>query len=232
MMSEQGKPDALSGSTTLTCEEIKEIERVGEALDFLFKGLREAESRFHEGKNAGRDGVIEAVEITIKFLLVYFPHFASGGLCIPLGALEDALMSLDDGLVVPLLKPAKPPRRGRVRASAFRACDKGTAAFTVTKLVATGVPKDVALEKVAQVFRKAGVTTNHGPMPTMATEREITARTIRGWCEKVNADVRRRGQAAQTFDLEMTMTAATPPSAPCLLDKLRNILALTRAAEH
>jgi hypothetical protein len=225
MMSEQEKPDALSGSTTLTCEEIKDIERVGEALDFLFKGLREAERRFHEGKNAGRDGVIQAVEITIKFLLMYFPHFASGGLCIPLGELVDALMSLDDGLVVPLLKPAQRPNGGRVRAPAFRDCDKGTAAFTVTKLIATGVPRDEAWEKVAQVFRKAGVKPDRGSKP-------ITARTVRGWCEQVEADVRRRGQAAQTFDLEMQENATAILSADALLDKLRNILTLTRAADR
>jgi hypothetical protein len=89
--------------------------------------------------------VIEAVETTTKFLR-NFPDVVDGGLHIPLGKLEDALLSLDDGLVPPLLRPVK--RGGRVRAPAMRECEKGTAAFTVARLIATGVPKSNALEKV------------------------------------------------------------------------------------
>ena len=75
-MSEEEKPGALPGFTTLSCSATasgfsvgltspspEEVDFLNKAFDFLFEGLRKAKSQFENGSDSGRDGVIEAVEI-------------------------------------------------------------------------------------------------------------------------------------------------------------------------
>jgi len=157
------------------------------AFDFLYGGLRDAKKLFEAGDSAGREGAIHALETVLKFLSRFQP-ILDEGLNAPLAGLSNALLSLDDGTVLALLKPVQP--RGRSRASAFRDSLKGAAAFTVDRLCATGRTAPDAHADVAQVLRDAGVTAARGRFPA------ITSRTVRGWCQEVAADIGRRGDAA------------------------------------
>jgi hypothetical protein len=84
------------------------IKSIGEALGFLFRGLHEANQRFIEGEDAGRLGVIAAVSTTIEFLSFFE---STTDLRQPLTAMLNAVVSLDDGGLPPLLKPVRRPGR-------------------------------------------------------------------------------------------------------------------------
>ena len=158
----------------------------------LYEGLIEAKQLFETGRNDGREGVIHAIETVLKFL-EKLGSIRSHGLHAPLVALFNALMNLDDGVVLPILKKAR--RTGRGRASAMRESIKGAIAFTVHGLHVTGMQMPAAQKLVASALQKQGLKAERG------RDQEITARTVRGWCADVAADVSRRGEAAQAFDL-------------------------------
>jgi hypothetical protein len=175
-----------------TTPSAKDLAAIKGAFNALYKGLIEAKQLFDSGRNEGREGAIHAVESVLKFLEGLTP-IRSYRLHAPLVELFNALMNLDDGEVRPILKKAR--RTGRGRASAVRESIKGAVAFTVHALHATGLQTPAAHKLVASAVQKQGV------MPERGRKQEVTARTIRGWCEDVAADVSRRGEAAQTFDL-------------------------------
>jgi hypothetical protein len=202
----------------------RQIEAANEAFDFLYSGLREAKQRFETGSDAGRDGVIHALETIVKFLGLYEPVLA-GGLHAPPAMLLDALMNLDDGVVHQMLRKVK--HSGRGRASAGRESFKGMVAFSVDGLCASGMIFKDAHESVARVLREEGVTPSRG-------SGEVDERTVRGWCEDVAADVGRHGEAAQTFDLLQKELEAETSAAPeiirrRLLDRLAHVARVTRA---
>src|SRR5262249_16301777 len=155
-----------------------------------YGGLRDAKNPFDTGDKASREGAIQSLEVLLKFLSQFQPVLDEG-LNAPLAALFNALLSLDDGTLLPILKPV--PVRGRSRASGIRDNLKGAAAFTVARLRGTGQSASDARAEVARVFRDAGVTSARGRYPA------ITRRTVRGWCEEVAVDIGRGGEAAQTF---------------------------------
>jgi hypothetical protein len=169
----------------------RDLNRLNEALAYIFHELRTAITLHQSNANAGREGVIHSVETTINFFSLFAPVILSS-LHSPLAVLHDALMNLDDGRVLPLLKPSK--KTGRPRASAMRGALIGAAAFTVKRLTETGMQAATAHKVVAHKLKSMAVRAGRGRAGTM------TARTIRGWCEEVNADVGRRGEAAQTYD--------------------------------
>jgi hypothetical protein len=125
--------------------------------------------------------------------LCKFPTSAAKALVAPLAALFDALMNLDDLRTQPMLHAAH--KSGRARAGAIRESHKGAAAFTVSRLRVAGMSRDEALGAVAKALRRVGFVPSRGRNP------RFTARTIRGWCEKVAEDVGCRGEAAQTCRL-------------------------------
>ena len=188
-MSQSKRKKRRNSNTTPSA---KDLAAMKETFNALYKGLDEARQLFENGRNNGRDGVIHAVECVLKLLEKSDP-IRSHGLHAPLVALFDALMNLDDGVVRPILKKAQRPGRGR--ASAMRESIKGTAAFTVHALRETGLQMRAAQASVARCLQKEGVTAERG------RARRIAARTVRGWCEDVAADVSRRGAAAQTYDV-------------------------------
>ena len=151
----------------------------------------------------------------------------SSALHTPLIVLFNALMSLDDGRVLPVLKPAK--KTGRPRASAFRKSSIGAAAFTVKRLTETGMQAPAARSAVARTLRAVGVK------PARGRAGAITERTVLGWCEEVSADVGRRGEAAQTYDLLMADTTTNELPArqmrKVLLDRLAATAKKVRAQE-
>jgi hypothetical protein len=207
----------------------REIEATNEAFDFLYGELREAKRRFEAGNDAGRDGVIHALETIVKFLGLYEPVL-TGGLHAPLAMLFDALMHLDDGDVLPMLQ--KVPHSGRARASAGRESLMGMVAYTVDALCATGMPLDDARETVACELQRAGVRPGRG-------RGEFTSRTVRTWCEKVAADVGARGEAKQTYALlekKFGAEGGTKDKDPesirsDLLKRLSDVCSETRAGE-
>jgi hypothetical protein len=208
----------------------EQIQAISDAFDFLYSGLREAKRRFQASDDAGRDGAIHAVETVIKFLSLYEP-VRSESLHAPLSVLFDALMSLGDGEVLPILRKVK--RSGRVRASGGRDSLTGMIAFTVDGLCATGMSSDDARRSVARILQKAGVT------PARGAGSNVTVRTIRGWCEEVAADVRREGEAAHAFDLTAQAFAAVRQTAHdpkairrALLDGLAHVARETRAGKN
>jgi len=181
---EKSEPQGTSSSS-------EDIAALNTAFDFLYGGLRDGKKLFETNDNAGREGAIHSLEVLLKFLSQFRPVLDEG-LNAPLTALFNALLNLGDGSVLPILKPVPP--RGRSRGSGVRDSLKGAAAFTVTRLRATGLSAPDARADVARVFRDAGVTSARGRYPA------ITSRTVRGGCEEVAADIGRRGEAAQTFD--------------------------------
>jgi hypothetical protein len=180
-----------NASTAPSAEDLAAIKM---AFNALYNGLVEAKQLFEAGRNDGRDGAIHAVESIPKFLQKSAP-IRSLGFHAPLIALFDALMSLDDGEVRPILKKRFRRTGGRGRASGMRESIKGAVVFTVHALHATELPLPAAHKLVASALQKQGVTAERG------RDGGVTARTVRGWCADVAADVGRRGEAARTFEL-------------------------------
>jgi len=120
--------------------------------------------------------------------------------------LLDALVSLGDGHVVPLLERCKRPSGGRAPASAARESDIAMAAVTAHRLCETGMEPEEAYKMVAKVCREAGFKRSRkGKSPDL----EVTARTVSGWCEEIAADVGRYSQIAKAFDLAISRFPAT-----------------------
>lgn len=152
-----------------------------------------------------------------------------------INSLISALMSLDDGGVLPLLKPAH--RSGRSRNSIAKESHIGLAAAIVKRLCESGLAFDKAYAKVALVCRKAGMKAGRKGAPGQTGE--VTARTVRGWCEGIEADVGRHSRAAKIFDLHMSMAGHlaaqdAEPEIACreLLENLHRYLADTNVASH
>jgi hypothetical protein len=225
----KNEPEGASSSS-------EDVAALNAAFDFLYGGLRDAKKLFDTGDKGSREGAIHALEILLKFLSRFQPVLDQG-LNAPLIALFNALLSLNDGNVLPMLKPVPP--RGRSRASGIRDSLRGAAAFTVTRLCATGRSAPDAHADVARVVRDAGVKAARGRYPT------ITGRTVRGWCEEVAADIGRCGEAAQTFDLLEKQCPVVEGAEPAdiegaeradirraYLDSLKNLINNLRGSEQ
>jgi hypothetical protein len=204
-----------------------QLAAIESAFNNLYAGLVEAKRRFETGSNGGREGAIHAIESVLKFL-EGSAVVRSNGLHAPLVALFDSLMNLDDGVVRPILQ--KVPHSGRGRASAMRESIKGTVAFTVDRLCASGLPIARARKLVARTLKEVGLDAERGRHPA------VTERTIRGWCEDVAADVSRKGEAAQTFarlqaDVSLANGSDPPSVRRELLARLSNLICGTRNAQ-
>lgn len=145
----------------------------------------------------------------------------------PLNELISALISLDDGKVLPLLKPVS--RSGGSRNSVAKESAKGVAVFAVRRLCDAGLAEYDAYEKVAAVCRKAGML----PGRTGARDQksEMTARTVRGWCAAISADVGCHTRAGRQYaslmgPLPILRGNVTPD---VLLERLRHFLVDTCA---
>src|SRR6476646_7993924 len=87
-----------------------------EVPNLFWEELREAMQQFKSGSNGGREGAIHALEIVMKFL-GQFDVVRDEALNAPLARLWNDLMSLDEGMVSPMLRPKK--KSGRARADSF-----------------------------------------------------------------------------------------------------------------
>jgi hypothetical protein len=157
------------------------------ALRHLWVELREAQSEFAKGNQL--DGAYLSLVAVSAFLSLFAP-VKREGLSASLAALESALWALDEGVVQPILKPARRAQRGRARSSVLHQELKGAAVYVVDRFHYLGLEQKKARAIVAAELRRIGVKPQRG-------SGEITARTIRGWCQEVAADVGRHGVAAQ-----------------------------------
>jgi hypothetical protein len=162
------------------------------ALNWLFRELHDAAKQHQSGGNGGRAGATRAVEAVTEFLML-FRTVQKNRSQVPLALLRDALKSLDDGLVEPMLKRVPRLRGGRAPASEGRQCLQGITVGTVHWLQVIGNDRATACKMVAAKLAERGVKPGRGSGRT-------TARTVREWCDAVNADVGGRGLARQTFD--------------------------------
>jgi len=170
-----------------------DLQKLNEGLRYLFKELREAQAAFASGNQL--DGAYLALVAVYAFLGL-FRTTSFQGLAMPLAALESALSALDEGITEPLLKPARRAGSGRPRATQLRREFIGAVAFTVRRLCDFGYPLAKAHTEVAADLRRVGVTTDRG-------SDQITARTVRGWCDEVSDDVGRHSPAAQRYEALM-----------------------------
>jgi hypothetical protein len=205
-----------------------DLPLLNEGLAFLFQELANAGDLHQSDTEAGREGVIHSVETVVNFLSLFAPVISSR-LHAPLGALFDALMTLDDGKVLPLLKPEK--KSGRARASALRGSLIGAVAFTVKRLTETGMHVPAAHQAVANALKRQGVKPARGRAAAMST------RTIRTWCEQVARDFGRHGEAPQTYDRLINDPSGNVSDQPpkqaqsVLLDRLADVARAIRAQE-
>jgi hypothetical protein len=157
-------------------------------LTSFLDGLLAANRLFEKGNDGGRLGAIEALNAVWKFL---HPILGTHDHRQPIVALLNALTSLDEGTVLPMLDP-KEAGPGRRPASAARNCAKGMAVATVARLQEAGMETG-AYRRVAKICREAGFTPGRGRNP------HVTERTLIGWKEEIEADTGRRSDAAMTF---------------------------------
>jgi hypothetical protein len=165
----------------------RNVPRLNIAFRHLWAELRKAQFDFAEGNHL--TGAYLSLVAVSAFLSLFGP-VRREGLSVPLAVLENALWALDEGVVQPILKPARRARSGRARSSVLYQELKGTAVYVARRLHSFGLEQKEAQKIVGAELRYIGVTPDRG-------SGDITARTIRGWCDEVAADVGRHGTAAQ-----------------------------------
>src|ERR1700730_7736059 len=175
----------------------------------------------------GRPATIKALFAVTEFLSAIsgpdeLPHQR------PFSALISALMSLNDGKVLPLLKPVS--RRGGLRNSVAKESAKGMAVFAVRRMCDAGVAVDDAYEKVAAVCRQAGIFPGRKGAPHQTSE--MTSRTVRKWDSDISDDVGCHTRAGMQFKELMSglPLLAAPVTPDALLERLRRYLAGTTTA--
>jgi hypothetical protein len=164
-----------------------DLEALNRAVSALFQELRLARSLL-PGETHGRLGAVVALGATWRFLMRFEPVL-SEGLQVSLVNLHGALLALNANDVMPLLRPTATPVGGRAPDSPERQRVVGCAAGAVERLRWTGMARDAAHRSVAETLHKIGIGSSRG-------SGRITARTVRGWCERVAADVCRNSIAA------------------------------------
>jgi hypothetical protein len=178
-----------SGSLPETIAE-SDLEILNQGLGFLFALMREARRLNNEGADNGRAAAFTALGAMWQFVVLFESPLAEL-LHMPILSLQDALVGLDNNLVLPILKPVA--RAGRAPTSHAHATLKGYAAGTVKRLVGTGLRRSDAHQAVAKELKRLGVRAERG-------SGSVTANTVRNWCDEVSSDVGRRGTAALMHD--------------------------------
>jgi hypothetical protein len=171
-----------------------DLEILNSGLHLLFADLRRAYRYFQDGEGNGRGGASSALGALYRFIVLFEKPFAEG-LQLPIQDLQQALAALEDNNVLPMLKPVR--RRGRAISSDAREALKGHVAGTVRRLLQTGINLDAAYQRVAKELKRRGVRPERGTG-------NVTATTVRHWCDRVAADVGRRGAAAVVCDSMFT----------------------------
>jgi hypothetical protein len=188
-----------------------DLPKLNEGLRYLFKELREAQAAFVGGSHP--DGVYLALGAIYAFVSL-FRAVGTEGLIVPLMELESALWALDEGIVEPLLKPARRAKAGRPRTSQLPQAFLGTVAYTVQRLRQFGYSLREAHKAVADDLNRIGAKPDRLD--------RFTPRTIRDWCERVAEDVGCHLPAAQrhaalSADPRTAAISRMPPEAAARL---------------
>jgi hypothetical protein len=182
-----------------------DLDALNSGLQFFFADLREAQRRF-EAEEDGRLGAFTALGAMWRFIMLFkAPH--AEALQVPIIRLQDALAMLENNLVMPMLKPR--PRPGRAPSSHAHATLRGNAAGTVQLLWKTGLDRQQACRVVANQLKELGVRSERG-------SGNVTANTVRHWCEEVAGDVGRHGTAAMAYD---SMLSGIEPKISALMQE-------------
>jgi hypothetical protein len=156
-----------------------DLEILNQALATLLGKLRDASTVYRNGRYGGRAGTLVALSAQWTFLMRFSPVLREV-LHMPLLNLSSALLALNENNVEPILKPRTQPRGGRSYDSARRQALVGIAVGAVGQLQWTGMRPAEAHKAVAAALNKIGVAPARGKRP-------IQPRTLREWCERVNA---------------------------------------------
>jgi hypothetical protein len=151
------------------------LKSMNKALDALFGVLRDAR-RLPKGSNNGRLGAVAALKAVSFFLMRFQPTLAET-LHMPLLNLTGALLALNNNNVEPILKPTK--LSGRAVSSPGRFTLIGFAVGAASRLEWTCMTPQAANKGVAAKLVALGIKSARG-------KNGITARTLRGWRERVD----------------------------------------------
>jgi hypothetical protein len=173
-----------------------DLEILNSGLHLLFADLRRAYQYFQDGEGNGRGGASTALGALCRFIMLFEKPLAEG-LQLPILDLQQALAALEDNNVSPMLEPLR--HRGRAKSSDAREALKGHVAGTVQRLLQAGINSDDAHRRVAEELEKRGVRAERGAG-------NVTATTVRHWCDEVDTDVERRGTAAVVYDSMFTVS--------------------------
>jgi hypothetical protein len=184
---------AAQGTIPETIKE-SDLATLNAGVAILLDRLREAKRLYDEGRDGERKAAFTALGGLWQFAELFAPVHAEI-LRVPAVKLMDALQSLDNNLVLPMVAPTK--RRGRAPSSQADMALTGHVAGTVKRLQDTGLGLLESQKLVASELTKLGVRPERG-------NGEITRNTVRHWCEKVDEDVGRQGAAAQIYDSMFT----------------------------
>jgi hypothetical protein len=196
-----------------------DLEKLNAGLRFFFSDLRRALELFAQSKSGGRAGVVKAMAATWRLVALFRQAYAENSF-VPLLQLQDALQALDQNNVAPMLRPIN--RSGRSSSLDVRTALRGHAAGTVARLVEANVSPPDARALVAEALLALGVRPERG-------SKQITARTVRTWCEEVAEDVGRHRAAAIVYDGMFTDDERRRFSA-LVSDQARHALALNSLA--
>jgi hypothetical protein len=166
---------------------LTEISELNVGLHSFFMELREAESEFAAGNQL--DGAYLSLVAVIGLISLFEP-VRREGLFVPLAALESALLGLGEGIVEPILKPSQKRKDGRSPSPGLNREIRGAVAYVVQRLCDFGCSREDAFNAVAADLKRIGVKPDRG-------SGSVTNRTVRGWYEKVMADVGFHGDAAR-----------------------------------
>lgn len=167
------------------------LELLNSGLRFLFADLRTA-CEVYAGNQ--RQGALIALGACTRFLWL-FETTLSERLDLPIGALRGALFGLEENIVEHLLQPAA--KVGRSGLSMARQALKGQVAAAVQRIIQAGISAPDARHLVARELNKRGLKPERG-------SGNVTATTVRHWCDEVEEDVGRRGPAAVAYDMTFT----------------------------
>ncbi len=158
-----------------------DLGQINDVLAALFVDLRKASQRYKNKDFSDRNATLIALGAASRFLM-QFRAALDEQLHLPLMNLSSALIALSNNDVAPILKPTltAAPKGGRALAAADRQWLIGVAVGTVGRLRWTGLRDREAQKVVAATLVRLGIT------PARGTG-QITARTVKEWCDRVSA---------------------------------------------
>jgi hypothetical protein len=167
------------------CEEQK--SDLLKVLEKLFAELRESKAAFENNSDNSRAAVVLSLQAVLRFLIRFQYPVDAEGLQVPLGHLHTALLSLEDGTVLPLLRKSRPKQRGRSNESGARHDLWGLAAHFLD-LLSRIRTVDEAARAVADLLAKSGFgpSRENQDLNNTGGRARITNITVLNWHRRVN----------------------------------------------